>query len=106
MPLKRCQHCGVEYFGRWRNTPAVCPACVLAVVVCPACWRVERVEDDPAQLALFPAAEMTRRGVFASVAELVREHFATRLPLDLERVNIPEWPGRASNAERARYPFH
>lgn len=58
------------------------------------------------QFTLFAPAEMARRGVYTSVAALLRDHFANRLPLDLEGVSVPEWPAGASNAERIRYPFH
>src|SRR5689334_5590275 len=105
MPLKTC-HCGRVYHARWRNTPPLCPACVLAAVVCPACWRVTRVSDDPHQLSLFSDAVMARRGAYVDVAELLRDHFANALPLDLERISVPEWPERPSNAERTRYPYH
>lgn len=53
-PLLKTCHCGATFWARWANTPAVCPACVERVIVCPDCWRVSR-RSDPGQLSLFLA---------------------------------------------------
>lgn len=123
MPRKWCQLCGDEYFARWRNTPAICEACALAVVICPGCWKV-KVKTDPLQLALFSADTMARRGVWPSMTVLLANHFANTVPrnfdwesyteslltqrpaehVDLEET--PPWPRRTSAAERRRYPLH
>lgn len=73
--------------------------------MCPGCWTVKRIEPDPAQLALFSPAEL-RVVPSYSIAELLLDHFANRLPLDFERVETPEWPRHPTNAERTRYPYH
>jgi hypothetical protein len=60
--LKRCELCNAVYWDRWRNTPAVCPDCLLAsrAVVCPVCLALHGAARDPAQLEFLPrlAAEL------------------------------------------------
>lgn len=123
MPVKFCSLCGAEYFARWRNTPAVCESCALHVVICPGCWKVTTA-SDPAQLSLFDVdALLTALGAWRPLSSLLAGHFANTVPRDfdwetytehllstrrarnLELLNRPPWPRRASTAERQRYPF-
>lgn len=95
MPLKFCTLCPNEFFARWRNTPDICPDCLLSSMakVCPECLRPHAMERDPAQL-----------DAFGSVARDVATASAARLLRDPDAFVPP--PRSARRAVQLRNPFH
>lgn len=52
--VKTCEGCGVAFYGRWRNDPAICPICSELALCCPRCQQTPPPRDshDPRQLPL------------------------------------------------------